>query len=234
MTRRTCVGCRSKTHPPCDDGHCHCDNPHQCGWHREPTTELRCRICGTGLRTGIPHVPDPLLPGDLPTRDQLCAACRRDTASVERCRCGADVVIVNYRYGLHFDDNQAIQLCALSHTLTPEGWRELLSDILDDAGLSITYRRWPMLSDHDHGPATAKFLHVFFEQWTKLLANEIEKFEFDPQHWIDLLTDQPAAIEPARPVSAAPAAPVIPMVAPAGRRQRRRLRHRRHLGAYGI
>lgn len=37
--------------------------------------EPKCRICGTGLRTGVPYMPDPLLPGDLPGRDELCASC---------------------------------------------------------------------------------------------------------------------------------------------------------------
>lgn len=39
-------------------------------------SEPKCRICGTGLRTGVPYFPDPLLPGDIPKADELCTKCQ--------------------------------------------------------------------------------------------------------------------------------------------------------------
>ena len=38
-------------------------------YDREP----KCRVCGVGLHIG--HMPDPLLPGDLPAPDELCGSC---------------------------------------------------------------------------------------------------------------------------------------------------------------
>lgn len=36
----------------------------------------QCRICGRDLKTGVAGWPQPLLPGDLPTAEELCSGCR--------------------------------------------------------------------------------------------------------------------------------------------------------------
>jgi hypothetical protein len=35
----------------------------------------QCRICGRDLKTGVQLMPLPLLPGDIPARDELCDGC---------------------------------------------------------------------------------------------------------------------------------------------------------------
>ena len=104
-------------------------------------TEPKCRICGRGLQTGLRYFPDPLLPGDLPAKDELCMDCQAITDTdaemrVERCRCLVDVE--TERIGLHFSPKDDELLCP---TLTDDGWRRLLADICEDENLTITYRR---------------------------------------------------------------------------------------------
>lgn len=39
----------------------------------------QCRICGVFIGTGLIGMPEPLLPGDIPKRDELCDWCAATT-----------------------------------------------------------------------------------------------------------------------------------------------------------
>jgi hypothetical protein len=125
---------------------------------------------------------------------ELCADCRTEAANAQRCPCGEEVVVVNFRYGLHYDAKDPAQLCAQSNALTRDGWEELIIDALVDAGLAITYEFEAAV--RDHGSATAHFVDTFFGTWNKVLSNQLPKFAFDSSQWVDLATDPPKSIEP--------------------------------------
>lgn len=40
-----------------------------------PATGPQCRICGRYLRSGLMGWPQPLLPGDIPARHEVCDDC---------------------------------------------------------------------------------------------------------------------------------------------------------------
>jgi hypothetical protein len=144
----------------------------------------RCDNCGRGLR----------LAGDVAASGELCATCRREVTDAQRCSCGADVFVINHRFGLHYDENDPSQLCPQSHTLTRDGWHELIIDALVDESLMLTYQPQSAVSKHED--ATACFVDTFFDRWTKLVNNELPKFGFDPKQWVDFTNDPQSAIEP--------------------------------------
>ena len=45
------------------------------GWEPARDEGEQCRICGLYLRSGLLGMPQPLLPGDIPARREVCDGC---------------------------------------------------------------------------------------------------------------------------------------------------------------
>lgn len=100
-------------------------------------------------------------------------------------------MVVNHRYGLHYDGTNAARICPLSQTLTREGWQLLISDALADEGLVITDGRQGTSGCYQDKAAMRRFLDSFVLRWNRLLNNELPQFRFDPAQWTDLISDPP-------------------------------------------
>lgn len=105
----------------------------------------------------------------------------------EGCRlCAKRRAVIDGRYLLHYSEHEGHGLfCPMSYLLSDTGWRDLLNRCLDDAELQITYRRQPMISDLQMGPAKLAFWRIFLEHWSKLIGETLPTpIKLDIAQWI--------------------------------------------------